>query len=92
MEIWDKMDEYMWARKSNSTFQIHPLMNLSTMCFEELFTAHSQREILTIEAYGIHNSQSIVIMLQIPIHIYLGDFKNRSEWFYMQLKAIYSTT
>ena len=67
-------------------------MNLSAMCFEELFTTHSQREILTIEAYRIGSSPYIVIMLQIPIHRYLGAFKSRSEWLYMQLKAIYSTT
>ena len=67
-------------------------MNLSAMCFEELSTTHSQREILTIEAYQIGSSPSIVIMLQIPIHRYLGDFKTRSEWLNMQLKAIYSTT
>ena len=67
-------------------------MNLYAMCFEERFTTHSQREILTSEAYGIGSSPSIVIMLQIPIHRYLGAFKRKSKWLYMQLKAIYSTT
>lgn len=66
-------------------------MNLSAMYFEVLFTAHSQAEIFTIEAYGIGSSPSMLTCCKFQF-IDIWELLKADRNGYMQLEAIYATT